>query len=171
MTFYHNLLVYYSGHDTFLFEKRCHTNKHVCVNFHDWMGDTKNHFPSCNCRCNCRPCSESLGTGPSTSYISNHFLNRLVWRFKEILQSGEKELLHTWISEAAALELNELTSFLNGIKKDIDAVENACTLPYNNGLAEGSINKLKTIKRIMYGRNSFELLRNKLLLLESRKFN
>ena len=98
-------------------------------------------------------------------------LIRLVWRFKEILQSGEKELLHTWISEAAALELNELTSFLNGIKKDIDAVENACTLPYNNGLAEGSINKLKTIKRIMYGRNSFELLRNKLLLLESRKFN
>ncbi|HWQ89813.1 MAG TPA: transposase, partial [Desulfitobacteriaceae bacterium] len=34
---------------------------------------------------------------------------------------------------------------------------------YNNGLAEGSINKLKVIKRIMYGRNSFEMLRNKLL--------
>ncbi|MFJ5768876.1 transposase [Psychrobacillus sp. NPDC093180] len=98
-------------------------------------------------------------------------LLRLVWRFKEILQSGDKELLHAWVSEAAALDLNELTSFLNGIKKDIDAVENACTLPYNNGLAEGSVNKLKTIKRIMYGRNSFELLRNKLLLLESRKFN
>ncbi len=84
---------------------------------------------------------------------------------------GDKELLHTWISESEALELNELTSFLNGIKKDMDAVENACTLPYNNGLAEGSINKLKTIKRIMYGRNSFGILRNKLLLLESRKFN
>ena len=75
------------------------------------------------------------------------------------------------VAEAATLELNELTSFLNGIKQDIEAVENACRLPYNNGLAEGSINKLKTIKRIMYGRNSFELLRNKLLLLESRKFN
>lgn len=98
-------------------------------------------------------------------------LLRLVWRFKEILQSGDKELLHTWIAEAATLELNELTSFLNGIKQDIEAVENACRLPYNNGLAEGSINKLKTIKRIMYGRNSFELLRHKLLLLESRKFN
>ncbi len=98
-------------------------------------------------------------------------LIRLVWRFKEILQSGEKELLHGWISEVAALEINELTSLLNGIKKDIVAVKNACTLPYNNGLAEGSINKLKTIKRIMYGRNSFELLRNKLLLLESRKFD
>jgi len=89
-------------------------------------------------------------------------LLRLVWRSKDIFHSANKELLHKWISEAAALELLELTSFLNGIKKDIVAVENACTLPYNNGLAEGSINKLKTIKRIMYGRNSFELLRNKL---------
>lgn len=98
-------------------------------------------------------------------------LHYLVWHFKEILLSGKKESLHTWIAEAESLELGELTSFLNGIKKDIDAVENAFTLPYNNGLAEGSVNKLKTIKRIMYGRNSFKLLRNKLLLLESRKFN
>ncbi|WP_209125554.1 transposase [Alkalihalobacillus sp. BA299] len=53
----------------------------------------------------------------------------------------------------------------------MNAVKNAFTLLYSKGLAEGSVNKLKTIKRIMYGRNSFELLRNKLLLLESRKFN
>ncbi|MDR3540530.1 MAG: transposase, partial [Desulfosporosinus sp.] len=40
------------------------------------------------------------------------------------------------------------------------------------GLAEGSVNKLKVIKRIMYGRNSFEMLRKKLLRLEKRpKFN
>ncbi|RAZ95180.1 hypothetical protein DK853_31310, partial [Klebsiella oxytoca] len=31
--------------------------------------------------------------------------------------------------------------------------------PYNNGLAEGSVNKIKVIKRIMYGRNSFDLLK------------
>ena len=36
----------------------------------------------------------------------------------------------------------------------------------NNGLAEGSVNKLKVVKRIMYGRNSFELLKGKLLRLE-----
>ena len=98
-------------------------------------------------------------------------LLRLLKEFKGILQSGEKEALPAWISAAESLELTELVSFLNGIKKDIKAVENACILPYNNGLAEGSINKLKTIKRVMYGRNSFELLRNKLLLLEARKFN
>lgn len=98
-------------------------------------------------------------------------LFRLLWEFKGILRSGKKEALHKWISEAESLKLKELVSFLNGMKKDIEAVENACILSYNNGLAEGSINKLKTIKRIMYGRNSFELLRNKLLLLEARKFN
>ena len=98
-------------------------------------------------------------------------LLRLLWEFKGILKSGKKEALHTWISDTQSLELKELASFLNGMKQDIEAVENACILSYNNGLAEGSINKLKTIKRIMYGRNSFELLRNKLLLLEARKFN
>ena len=39
-------------------------------------------------------------------------------------------------------------------------------MQYNNGLAEGSVNKLKVIKRIMYGRNSFELLKAKVLLHE-----
>lgn len=98
-------------------------------------------------------------------------LHDLVWNFKAILLSGEKEELQTWLQKAESLELAELNSFLNGLKKDIDAVINALMFPYSNGLAEGSVNKLKTIKRIMYGRASFELLRSKLLLLESRKFN
>ena len=38
--------------------------------------------------------------------------------------------------------------------------------PYNNGLAEGSVNKIKVIKRTMYGRNSFELLKAKVLFYE-----
>lgn len=53
----------------------------------------------------------------------------------------------------------------------IAAVRNAITLEFNNGLAEGSVNKLKVIKRIMYGRNSFELLKSKLLRLELQKIN
>jgi transposase len=40
---------------------------------------------------------------------------------------------------------------------------------YNNGLAEGSVNKLKVIKRIIYGRNSFDMLYNKLLWLEKKR--
>ncbi|EKN71147.1 helix-turn-helix domain-containing protein [Schinkia azotoformans] len=52
-------------------------------------------------------------------------LHDLVWYFKEILLSGKKESLQAWIEEAESLELSELNSFLNGLKKDIDAVENA----------------------------------------------
>ncbi|WP_407314585.1 transposase [Desulfosporosinus sp. SB140] len=65
-----------------------------------------------------------------------------------------------------------MNSFIKGIARDITAVKNAIKYDYNNVLAEGSVNKLKVVKRIMYGRNSFEMLRKKLLRLEkSRKFN
>jgi len=55
---------------------------------------------------------------------------------------------------------------VNGLKRDIQAVRNAIIYEYNNGLAEGSVNKLKVIKRIMYGRNKFEMLKQEVLLLE-----
>lgn len=55
---------------------------------------------------------------------------------------------------------------MNGVRKDIPAVKNGITYPYNNGLAEGSVNKIKVIKRIMYGRNIFELLKAKVLFQE-----
>ncbi|ANU10123.1 hypothetical protein BBH88_07315 [Planococcus antarcticus DSM 14505] len=41
----------------------------------------------------------------------------LIWDFKKILKSGKKEIIHTWIAETESLELAELKSFLNGIKK------------------------------------------------------
>ena len=50
-----------------------------------------------------------------------------------------------------------------GVLKDLKAVLNNAVYPYNNGLAEGQINKLKIIKRIMYGRASFETLKNKVI--------
>lgn len=66
------------------------------------------------------------------------------------------------------MNIAEINSFINGIRRDIDVVKKAIEMDYNNGLAEGSINKLKVVKRIMFGRNSFELLKVKLLRLELR---
>ena len=63
-------------------------------------------------------------------------------------------------------DIPELQTFINGIKKDLTAVKNGIIYSYNNGLAEGSVNKIKVIKRIMYGRNSFELLKAKVLFGE-----
>ena len=92
--------------------------------------------------------------------------------FKETLFTKKPEDLESWIEECQLLGIEELDRFVNGIQRDKDAVKNAIQFDYNNGLAEGSINKLKVIKRIMYGRSSFELLKSKLLRLElKRKIN
>lgn len=92
----------------------------------------------------------------------------IVKTFKITLFSKKPEELEKWMEEAERLELEQINSFVNGLRRDIDAVKNAIELDYNNGLAEGSVNKLKVVKRIMYGRNSFELLKGKLLRLELR---
>ena len=88
--------------------------------------------------------------------------------FKEVLFSKKINKLNKWIKEAQVLEIDEINSFIGGITRDIDAVKNAIKYDYNNGLAEGSVNKLKVIKRIMYGRCSFDLLRKKLLCQENK---
>ena len=92
--------------------------------------------------------------------------------FKDTLFAGKPDNLKRWIDECELLEIDELSSFVNGIQRDMDAVKNAIQFEFNNGLAEGSVNKLKVVKRIMYGRNSFDLLKSKLLRLEmKRKIN
>jgi transposase len=93
----------------------------------------------------------------------------IVRSFKEMLSTKRVNDLDAWIDEASHLGLDELNSFINGITADLDAVKNAIQYEYNNGLAEGSVNKLKVIKRIMYGRCSFELLRSKVLMREANR--
>ena len=68
------------------------------------------------------------------------------------------------MSKTKKYKIPEMNSFINGIERDIEAVKNGITYDYNNGLAEGSVNKIKVIKRIMYGRCSFDLLKQKVLL-------
>jgi transposase len=77
--------------------------------------------------------------------------------------------MDSWIADTASHEIDEITGFINGISADLDAVKNAIRFEYNNGLAEGSVNKLKLVKRIMYGRSSFKMLRNKVLFAENNR--
>lgn len=95
----------------------------------------------------------------------------LVNKFKTVLKCQHVESLDKWITDAIILENREVCSFINGITRDLTAVKNAIQYNYNNGLAEGSVNKLKVIKRIMYGRCSFEMLRKKILRRENCVFN
>jgi predicted transcriptional regulator len=93
-------------------------------------------------------------------------LYTIVRSFMDIMATQRVNDLDSWMENALRLEIKEITSFVKGIKRDLEAVKNAIALEYNNGLAEGSVNKLKLAKRIMYGRSSFETLRNKILLKE-----
>lgn len=93
----------------------------------------------------------------------------LVNDFRDILRQKRNDALQSWIERATALDIQPLNSFINGIERDLTAVKNAISYEYNNGLAEGKINKLKLVKRTMYGRCLFDLLKNKVLLLEYEK--
>ncbi|WP_255405177.1 transposase [Thermoanaerobacterium sp. RBIITD] len=90
----------------------------------------------------------------------------LVNEFREILLEKNISKLEEWIDKADSLKIHEIESFVKGLVKDIDAVRNAIIYDFNNGLAEGSVNKLKVIKRIMYRRCSFDTLRAKVLWSE-----
>ena len=57
----------------------------------------------------------------------------------------------------------EFRTFATGLKSDYDAVEAGLTTPWSNGQLEGQVNRLKLIKRQMYGRANFDLLRQRVL--------
>jgi transposase len=57
-----------------------------------------------------------------------------------------------------------LKNFAKGLQQDYDAVKAAVSLKWSNGQVEGQVNRLKNIKRQMYGRAGFELLRKRVLM-------
>lgn len=90
---------------------------------------------------------------------------KMIQQFHSILFSKNANGLDKWMNKIEILKITEINSFIEGMKKDITAVKNSILYSYNNGIAEGSVNKLKVVKRIMYGCNSFSLLKSKILRL------
>lgn len=87
----------------------------------------------------------------------------LLQDFLHMLRERRADHLNGWMKEARESGIRELRSFVAGIERDYDAVRNGLSLEWSQGVVEGTINKLKTHKRLMYGRASFRLLRQKLL--------
>lgn len=77
-------------------------------------------------------------------------------------------MLYLFIEKYIHSNIKELCSFARGLLKDIDAVENAVASPLSNGFVEGTNNKLKMVKRMMYGRCGIVLLRAKMMLASKR---
>ena len=92
-------------------------------------------------------------------------LHGLLQSFLEMLRLRQSERLNGWMKQARESGIKELGSFVAGLERDYDAVRAGLTFPWSQGPVEGTVNKIKTHKRLMYGRASFPLLRQKLLLL------
>src|SRR6266566_3585012 len=93
-------------------------------------------------------------------------LARLIGKFAAMLNpdpANDDKLLE-WIAGARAADLPHLHSFTRGLELDIKAATAAVTLPHHNGRTEGVNNKTKMIKRQMFGRAGFALLRHRILL-------
>ena len=69
-----------------------------------------------------------------------------------------------WLVDAQACGVRAVETFAAGLQQDDAAIKAALTLPWSSGQAEGQINKLKLIKRQMYGRANFDLIRRRVLL-------
>jgi len=87
-----------------------------------------------------------------------------VTEFAKILTGRHGDRLDDWIAAVEADDQPDLHSFARGLTHDYDAVVNGLTLPWNSGVVEGTVNKIKMIKRQMYGRAGFPLLRKRVLL-------
>jgi transposase len=84
-------------------------------------------------------------------------------RFRGMLGSKSVGKLGAWLRDAQKSGLYAMQRFARTAQRDIDAVRNAITEPWSNGQTEGQINRLKALKRTMYGRAGPELLRARLL--------
>jgi transposase len=77
-------------------------------------------------------------------------------------RQGEQQL-DSWLKQVEEQGVCELRSFAQGLKKDYDAVKAGLTLEWSNGQTEGQVHRLKMIKRQMYGRAEFPMLRKRVL--------
>lgn len=90
-------------------------------------------------------------------------LQEHVRRFAVMMTQLRGAELLEWLETAETADLPALRSFATGLRRDLTAVTNGLTLPYSSGAVEGTVNR-KMLKRQMYGRAGFELLRLRILL-------
>jgi transposase len=101
----------------------------------------------------------ALGRCPELQALAGH-----VTGFAKILTGRHGGRLDAWMAAVDADDQPELHSFTAGIRRDYHAVRNGLTLPWNSGLVEGLNTRTKLLKRQMYGRATFPLLRKRILL-------
>lgn len=92
---------------------------------------------------------------------------QLAQHFIQMMHDHQAPELDAWISICTSSGIADLETFAVGLQKELSAIKAAFTLSYSTGPVEGQINRLKLIKRSMYNRGSFALLRRRVLYSDS----
>ncbi|WP_344870061.1 transposase [Deinococcus aetherius] len=88
----------------------------------------------------------------------------LTQSFMHLMRKRQPEALTGWLEQASGSGLPDLVTFARGLERDKDALEASLRLSWSNGPTEGVVNKIKLLGRQAYGRASFALLRQRVLL-------
>ncbi|MFG2045795.1 transposase, partial [Dactylosporangium sp. NPDC048998] len=95
---------------------------------------------------------------PALDALAGH-----VQDFADMMRKLRGARLPQWIAAVLASDLVQLHSFAKGLQRDLAAVTAGLTLPWSSGAVEGQVNRVKMLKRQMYGRAKFDLLRRRIL--------
>ena len=87
----------------------------------------------------------------------------LAQQFRRVFQNRDSDALKAWLITTLASDIPELKRFVAGIERDYEAVSAAVEQHWSNGQVEGQVHRLKLLKRQMYGRGGFLLLRRRVL--------
>jgi transposase len=87
----------------------------------------------------------------------------LTSEFTRMVRGRLADNINVWLRSATRSKLKEFVSFARGLSEDYEAVKNALRYEWSNGQLEGQVSRLKLIKRQMYGRAKFDLLRARVL--------
>ena len=80
-----------------------------------------------------------------------------------LIHRRELDGFDRWLAKASDCDLPEMRRFATGLKADLSAVRAAFTSEWSSGQVEGQVNRLKFVKRQMYGRAKLDLLRIRVL--------
>ncbi|MEU3408859.1 transposase [Streptomyces sp. NPDC006670] len=100
-----------------------------------------------------------LANCPELDALAGH-----VRSFAHMLTQLQGHQLPAWIEAATTTDLPSLQRFARHLEHDLDAVTAGLSQPWNSGVVEGHLNRIKMLKRQMFGRAGFELLRKRVLL-------
>jgi transposase len=100
-----------------------------------------------------------LAASPSLTALTSY-----VRAFAHMMCSLRGQHLEQWMTAVEADDLPALRSFVRGLRRDQDAATAGLTLPWNSAVVEGHVNRLKMLKRQMFGRAKPDLLRKRVLL-------